>query len=223
MPALAAARIDYALCGGLALAVHGHPRATEDIGLLIREDQLEPALQVLERAGYGERSGRMTFQGKRGEKVTMERVARIEGTDFLIPDLILVSSSLEQVWESRREVIFAELPLRVVSREGLDIPLAAEVSASKNYVWLTAYFGQIPTDFGDRPLKMLRANFEVQPSQFYITKSDKLMMGIALDNRNIHPAILRRNVDKVAKDVASTQALWTFDGFDQSGPQTQAR
>ena len=111
----------------------------------------------------------------------------------------------------------------VVSREGLDIPLAAEVSASKNYVWLTAYFGQIPTDFGDRPLKMLRANFEVQPSQFYITKSDKLMMGIALDNRNIHPAILRRNVDKVAKDVASTQALWTFDGVDQSGPQTQAR
>ncbi|HQU18195.1 MAG TPA: hypothetical protein PLA92_04005, partial [Fimbriimonadaceae bacterium] len=86
-----------------------------------------------------------------------------------------------------------------------------------------AYFGQIPTDFGDRPLKMLRANFEVQPSQFYITKSDKLMMGIALDNRNIHPAILRRNVDKVAKDVASTQALWTFDGVDQSGPQTQAR
>ena len=27
--------IDYALCGGLAMAVHGYPRATVDIDLLI--------------------------------------------------------------------------------------------------------------------------------------------------------------------------------------------
>lgn len=111
----------------------------------------------------------------------------------------------------------------VVTREGLDIPLAAEVSASKNYVWLTAYFGQIPADLGDRPVKMLRANFEIQPSQFYVTKSDKLMMGIAIDNRGVLPAVLRRNVDKVAKDIASTQALWTFDGSDLLGPQSQAK
>lgn len=37
---LSAARIDYALCGGVAVAVHGYPRATRDIDLLIREEDL---------------------------------------------------------------------------------------------------------------------------------------------------------------------------------------
>ena len=32
--------VDYALCGGLALAVHGHPRATKDIDILVRRGDL---------------------------------------------------------------------------------------------------------------------------------------------------------------------------------------
>lgn len=35
--ALEAAEVDYAICGGEALAVHGAPRATRDIDLLARE------------------------------------------------------------------------------------------------------------------------------------------------------------------------------------------
>ena len=33
--------IDYAVCGGLAMAVHGLPRATVDIDLLIPSESLE--------------------------------------------------------------------------------------------------------------------------------------------------------------------------------------
>ena len=36
--ALHADAAEYALCGGLALAVHGHPRATKDIDLLVRAE-----------------------------------------------------------------------------------------------------------------------------------------------------------------------------------------
>jgi hypothetical protein len=35
--------IDYALCGGLALAAHGIPRATMDIDLLVPPESLENA------------------------------------------------------------------------------------------------------------------------------------------------------------------------------------
>ena len=33
-------KVDYALCGGLALAVHGYPRATRDLDLLIGAEDL---------------------------------------------------------------------------------------------------------------------------------------------------------------------------------------
>jgi hypothetical protein len=39
--ALDAEKVEYALCGGLALAVHGYPRATKDIDLLVRADSTE--------------------------------------------------------------------------------------------------------------------------------------------------------------------------------------
>jgi hypothetical protein len=38
--ALDAAGVDYALCGGVALAIHGVPRATQDIDLLVRPEDL---------------------------------------------------------------------------------------------------------------------------------------------------------------------------------------
>ena len=41
------AGIDYALCGGLAVAVHGHPRMTKDIDILIRPESLEAAKAAL--------------------------------------------------------------------------------------------------------------------------------------------------------------------------------
>lgn len=33
-------RIDYALCGGMAVAIHGHPRFTKDIDLLVTQESL---------------------------------------------------------------------------------------------------------------------------------------------------------------------------------------
>ena len=38
--ALDASVVDYALCGGVALAIHGVPRATQDIDLLVRPEDL---------------------------------------------------------------------------------------------------------------------------------------------------------------------------------------
>ena len=44
--------IDYAVCGGLAMAVHGLPRATVDIDLLILAESLEEAKAVVRSLGY---------------------------------------------------------------------------------------------------------------------------------------------------------------------------
>ena len=42
-------QIDYALCGGLAMAVHDRPRATVDIDLLILSESLDQVILRLPR------------------------------------------------------------------------------------------------------------------------------------------------------------------------------
>jgi hypothetical protein len=38
--ALGSSAIPYALCGGIAVVIHGYPRLTKDIDLLIRDEDL---------------------------------------------------------------------------------------------------------------------------------------------------------------------------------------
>jgi len=44
--------IEYALCGGLAMAVYAFPRATLDIDILIEPQTLEKARSVAHRLGF---------------------------------------------------------------------------------------------------------------------------------------------------------------------------
>ncbi|MBX3118752.1 MAG: hypothetical protein KF784_06775 [Fimbriimonadaceae bacterium] len=97
-----------------------------------------------------------------------------------------------------------------ITRDDLDIPIAAEISGSKNYVWLTVYLGDQPKDaaFTAKALPILKQNFKIQPCQFYVTAKDALMVAIAIDNRNVDAAVLRRNIDKLGADVAGSKDLW---------------
>ena len=49
--ALNDARIEYAICGGWAMAIHGIPRATIDIDLLILGDDLERVWGLAKQLG----------------------------------------------------------------------------------------------------------------------------------------------------------------------------
>ena len=44
--------IDYAICGGWAMAIHGLPRATVDIDLLILTEDLERVWKTAQNLGY---------------------------------------------------------------------------------------------------------------------------------------------------------------------------
>jgi hypothetical protein len=45
-------RIEYAICGGLALAIHGRPRMTKDIDVLVPRDALAPAMAIAKGLGF---------------------------------------------------------------------------------------------------------------------------------------------------------------------------
>lgn len=87
------------------------------------------------------------------------------------------------------------------------IPLAMEVSKSGRYVWVRATLGPSKLT-GDGALTMLRKQGELQPTMFWLNSTGVLLVGMAVDNREITPAHLRFVMDKVAADIDSTSALW---------------
>ncbi|MDH3492530.1 MAG: hypothetical protein OEM82_03195 [Acidobacteriota bacterium] len=109
--------IEYAVCGGLALTIHGFPRATFDIDILIRPDSLESAFEIAAEKGYDIRGLDLSFKES---AVEIRRVSKIDDNDEVISlDLILVTPMVQDVWESRESLIWQDKTLWIVSRDGL--------------------------------------------------------------------------------------------------------
>jgi hypothetical protein len=113
--ALDAAGLDYAVVGGFAVAIWGAPRATTDIDLLVRPADVDEVLAVAKGLGFAFAALPITFQ----DGMELRRVVRIEGSELLTLDLLLVNPSLLPVWDSRVSVATEAGPVRVVSRDAL--------------------------------------------------------------------------------------------------------
>lgn len=110
--------VDYALCGGLAMAVYAMPRATLDIDLMIQTDSLHEAGLALEPLGFSMDSAPMEFHG--GD-IRISRFTKIDPhtREVLILDFLLVTEKTTPAWDSRRDFEWEGGKLRVVSPEGL--------------------------------------------------------------------------------------------------------
>jgi hypothetical protein len=116
--ALDQGEVDYALCGGMALAVHGSPRATIDIDLLVLSESLDKILSLARDLGYAIRGKDLTFAGG---AIEIRRVSKIdrESGDLLSLDLLLVTPEIQAVWATRFRTDWENRSLSVVSRDGL--------------------------------------------------------------------------------------------------------
>ena len=110
--------IDYALCGGLALAVYDRPRATVDIDLLILFESLDSVMIIADKLGYEIRGLDMTFSNGAIEIRRKSKIDRETG-HVLSLDLLLVTPAIQNVWATRVEADWEDGILTVVSREGL--------------------------------------------------------------------------------------------------------
>jgi Nucleotidyl transferase AbiEii toxin, Type IV TA system len=110
--------VDYALCGGLALAVHGSPRATIDIDLLILSESLDQAIEIARELGYTIRGKDLSFADG---AIEIRRISKVdsESGDLLSIDFLLVTHGILPVWQSRTKAHWAGGNLSVVSRAGL--------------------------------------------------------------------------------------------------------
>jgi hypothetical protein len=96
-----------------------------------------------------------------------------------------------------------------LTKGGLDVPMAIEISPSGRYIWLTVFLGKGPDAASPKNSQLLHQNAKQQPTQFYITDKENLMIALPVENRAMTAIILRRNVDKLVDDVVSSQAMWS--------------
>jgi hypothetical protein len=116
LDALETSRVDYALVGGLAVAVWGAPRATKDIDLLIQRADLSRAKDLVRARGFTLEA--LPFSFKDGTE--LERVNKVDPAGNLMTlDFMIVDANLAEPWTSRVRLPFDGGHVTVVSRDAL--------------------------------------------------------------------------------------------------------
>jgi len=118
LSALDADRVAYAVCGGLAVAIHVRPRATVDVDLLVPRLELDRAKDAIRGRGYIIEAGPIVLHER---AVEIHRLSKPdpETGDLLSVDLLVVTPELASVWETRERVGWEHGEVPVVSRSGL--------------------------------------------------------------------------------------------------------
>jgi hypothetical protein len=115
---LAENNIEYAVCGGWAMAIYGVPRATTDIDLLISADSLEQVFDLARANGFRLENAPMSFHDGRIEVRSISKTD--EETGFVLTlDLLLVTPEMIDVWQGKTVKPLENGTVSVVSREGL--------------------------------------------------------------------------------------------------------
>jgi len=110
--------IDYALCGGLALAVYAKPRATLDIDIMVQSDCLERIKKKVEELGFTVHAMPMKFKGG---AVQIHRMKKFDDEleEHLSLDLLIVTPETRLSWDSRMTVEWEGGILKMISPKGL--------------------------------------------------------------------------------------------------------
>lgn len=109
--------IDYAVCGGLAMAIHGFARATLDIDVLILSESLKKALEIAAHKGFDIKGLDISFKER---AVEIRRVSKIDDEgEVLSLDFLLVTPQVQDVWDSKIEMTLEGKDYSIVSRNGL--------------------------------------------------------------------------------------------------------
>lgn len=116
--ALNEAEIKYAVCGGMAMAILGFYRATDDIDILILTEDLDKVWELAKRQGYDIKGLPLSLH--QGD-IEIRRISKIdpEFSELITLDLLLVTEPLQDVWRSRERHRARGLEVVTVSRDGL--------------------------------------------------------------------------------------------------------
>jgi hypothetical protein len=113
------AGVRYAVCGGLAVTMHGAARTTKDIDLLIAEQDIPRILELLRPLGYVFVALPLTFEADTPRERRVQRVSKVADGDHLCVDLLVAQNVFAGLLDDTIEVQLPAGSLTVVSRAAL--------------------------------------------------------------------------------------------------------
>ena len=117
--ALRDAKIAYAVCGGVAVTIHGATRTTKDIDVLVAREDLARALEVVRPLGYVFAALPMSFDVGTERERHVQRVSKLEDQRHLALDFLIAEAAFDGLLGDRVEVALPEGVLAVVSLASL--------------------------------------------------------------------------------------------------------
>lgn len=111
--------VEYAVCGGLAVLIHGCPRPTYDLDFIVKSNNLARIRSHLKHLGYKIQTDVMTFQADQPNEIKVWRISKARDEDLLSVDFLLINPFLEDVWAGRRQFEFDGKSITVVGLDGL--------------------------------------------------------------------------------------------------------
>jgi hypothetical protein len=115
----AANRLEYAVCGGLAMAIHGRPRLTVDIDVVVAAQDIPRAAEIAARVGFDDVSGWVHLPLNRLGITRLYRLNKISGAAFLTLDLLEADSSSNAVFSDRETFDVEGRSIQSLSRAAL--------------------------------------------------------------------------------------------------------
>jgi hypothetical protein len=111
-------QLDYAVCGGWAMTIHGCPRATMDIDVMVLADDLAEAWKIATDLGYHVEGVPLHFHDG---AIEIRRISKHDAETRILftIDFLLVTASTQQIWHGRETVEWEHGAISTVSREGL--------------------------------------------------------------------------------------------------------
>ncbi len=99
--ALAANRVEYAVCGGLAVAIHGRPRLTVDIDIVVAAQDIKRAAEIAASVGYDDVTGWIRLPLNELGIGRLYRLNKISGEELLTLDLLEADSCQNAILSDR--------------------------------------------------------------------------------------------------------------------------
>src|ERR1022692_736394 len=94
---LQTANIEFAVCGAMAMGMHGFPRFTKDIDFLVQEQDLPAILDIATKRGFDDEVEVLSLGPTTRRTCEIRRINKFQGEDHLMLDLLLVIPPLHDV------------------------------------------------------------------------------------------------------------------------------
>ncbi|NJN14415.1 MAG: hypothetical protein HC813_01890 [Planctomycetes bacterium] len=128
-----------------------------------------------------------------------------------IPAIERIRTTVEGLGYETKELdpgVRYEIP---VERSGITVYVTFVLSSNQQYLWFSSFLGDAPkADEQGAPklLALLKQTAKTQPGHFYVTESDQLRYGYAIESRDLTPVRMRKTIDIVAEDVVAARPIW---------------